>query len=73
VTAAEASLGRLRRRFFVAMTITVVALIVAMAAVIGLFALHIGWMLWVFAAAIVTGFASHGWLMLGLLKERGAA
>ncbi|HEY3799605.1 MAG TPA: hypothetical protein VGL58_14730 [Caulobacteraceae bacterium] len=66
MTEAEAHLGRLRRRFIVAMTITVVALILAMIAIAAYFALHVSIALWLFGAAILGGFASHGWLMLGL-------
>jgi len=61
-----------RRRFFIAMTITVVALIVAMAAVVAMFGFHAGWALWLFAGAILVGFGSHGWLMLGLARDRAA-
>jgi hypothetical protein len=59
-----------RRRFFIAMTITVVTLILAMIAFVGAFAFHVGWMLWVFAASILAGFVSHGWLMIGVLRDR---
>ena len=61
-----------RRRFFVAMTVTGVALGVALTAAVALFAFHIGWALWVFAAAILAGFGSHGWLMLGLMREKAS-
>ncbi len=59
-----------RRRFFAAMTVTVVALIVALAAAVGMFGLHFAWAIWVFAAAIVVGFSSHGWLIWGLWRDR---
>ena len=59
-----------RRRFFAAMTVTAVALIVALAAAFAMFGLHLAWATWVFAAAIVAGFASHGWLMWGLWRDR---
>ena len=28
------------------------------------------WGMWLFGAAIIVGFASHGWLMLGVLREK---
>ena len=59
-----------RRRFIVAMTITVVALIVAMIAALAMLGLHQGWAMWVFAGAILVGFGSHGWLMLGVLRDK---
>jgi hypothetical protein len=62
-----------RRRFFLAMTVTVVALIVAMAAAVAMFGFHAGWALWVFAAAILVGFGSHVWLMLGLVRDKAAS
>lgn len=65
--------ARQRRRLFIAMTVTTVCVIVALAAVIGSFAFHIGWMMWVFVAAILAGFASHGWLMLGVMRDRSGA
>ena len=61
-----------RRRFFWAMTVTVVGLVLAMIAAIGLFGFHLAWMMWVFAAAILAGFVSHGWLMLGVMRDRAA-
>jgi hypothetical protein len=69
----EAGLGRLRRRFFAAMTVTVIALIIAMAAMAGLFGLHLAWMIWVFASAILVGFGSHAWLMVGFLRDKSPA
>jgi hypothetical protein len=61
-----------RRRFFIAMTITVIALVIAMVAAVGFLGFHLAWAIWLFAAAILTGFASHGWLMLGVLRDKAA-
>jgi hypothetical protein len=61
-----------RRRFFAAMTVTVVALIVALAAMVAMFGFHAPWALWVFGAAIVVGFGSHVWLMLGLARDKSS-
>ena len=59
-----------RRRLIIAMTVTVVALFAAMAAVVATFAFHLAWGMWLFVGAILLGFASHGWLMLGVLREK---
>jgi hypothetical protein len=62
-----------RRRFMVAMTVTVVALVAAMAAAVALFGFHVGWAIWLFVAAILIGFGAHGWLMLGVLRDKTAS
>ena len=59
-----------RRRLVIAMSITVVALIAAMLAAIGLFGFHLAWAIWPFLLAILAGFASHAWLMLGVLRDK---
>jgi hypothetical protein len=59
-----------KRRLAVAMTVTAICVIVALAAVVGSFAFHLGWAMWVFVGAVVVGFGSHGWLMLGALRDR---
>ena len=60
-----------RRRYFVAMTITTVCVILGIAAALGAVAFRLDWLMWVFAALTLTGFASHGWLMLGVWRDRG--
>jgi hypothetical protein len=59
-----------RRRLFIALGVTAVALVVAMAAVVATFAFHAAWGMWLFVAAILLGFGSHGWLILGVARER---
>jgi len=54
------------------MSVTAAALVVAMIAVIAMFGFQAAWGGWLFAAALVVGFGSHGWLMLGLLKDKSA-
>jgi hypothetical protein len=62
-----------RRRLQIAMTVTAVALIVALIAAACAFGLHVRWMIWVFLVAILAGFGSHGWLILGVLREKPAS
>ncbi len=62
----------LRRRFYVAMTIVAVTIVTALVSLVAFFGLHAAWGIWVFVAAILTGFASHGWLMLGVLRDKPA-
>jgi hypothetical protein len=52
------------------MTITVVALIGAMVAAIALFGFHLAWAIWPVLLSILAGFASHVWLMLGVMRDK---
>ena len=61
-----------KRRLYIALTLTGVCIAVALVAIVGSFSFHIGWMMWVFAGAILAGFASHGWLMVGVLRDKSA-
>jgi phosphatidylserine synthase len=61
-----------RRRLFIALAITALALIVALAAIVASFGFHAAWGVWLFVAAIMVGFGSHGWLILGVARERKA-
>ncbi|HVN01073.1 MAG TPA: hypothetical protein VMT68_12755 [Caulobacteraceae bacterium] len=61
-----------RRRFFIAMAVTAAALIVALVALAAMLGFHAAWAGWLFGAAILAGFASHGWLMLGLARDKAA-
>ena len=45
-------------------------LTVALVAAVGFLGFHIGWMKWLFVGAALAGFGSHGWLMLGVLRQR---
>ncbi|HLY79221.1 MAG TPA: hypothetical protein VKQ70_07590 [Caulobacteraceae bacterium] len=62
-----------RRRLYITLTITTVALVVAMAAIVASLGCHLAWGMWLFGAAILAGFASHGWLMLGMLPRKPAS
>ncbi len=59
-----------RRRLWIALGVTAVALILALAAIVASSAFHAAWGLWLFAAAMLVGFGSHGWLILGVARER---
>ncbi len=61
-----------RRRLYIALAVTAVALVIAMAAVVATFGFHAAWGMWLFLAAILVGFGSHGWLILGVARERKA-
>ena len=62
-------IARQRRRLWIALGISGACVLVALAALAGYFVFHAGWMLLAFGAAIVAGFASHGWLMWGFWRE----
>jgi len=62
-----------RRRLFTTLGITVGALIVALVGIVASLGLHQTWGMWVFVAAILVGFGSHGWLMLGVARESRAS
>ena len=59
-----------RRRLFIALGVTAAALVVALAAIVASFAFRAPWGLWLFAAAILVGFGSHAWLIVGVARER---
>ena len=59
-----------RRRLYIALGITAAALIVAAIAIAASFAFHAAWGMWLFVAAIVAGFGSHAWLILGVARDR---
>jgi hypothetical protein len=61
--------ARQKRRLAIALAVTVACLIIALAALIGMFSFHVAWMVWVLGAALIAGFGSHGWLMVGLMRE----
>jgi hypothetical protein len=65
-------LAQQRRRLFITLAITAAALIVALGGIVVDFRMHQPWGMWVFVAAILIGFGSHGWLMLGVAREKPA-
>ena len=62
-----------RRRLWIALGVTGAAVLVALAGVTASFAYHAAWGMWLFAAAILVGFGSHGWLIWGAWREKGAS
>jgi hypothetical protein len=59
-----------RRRLYIALGVTAAALIVASIAIAASFAFRAAWGIWLFVAAIVAGFGSHAWLILGVARDR---
>jgi hypothetical protein len=53
------------------LAINLVCALVAAGAAIGAFAWHVQGLTYLFAAALVIGFAAHVWLMLGLARGAG--
>jgi uncharacterized membrane protein YdbT with pleckstrin-like domain len=59
-----------RRRMMITMGLTTVALVVALAAIVALLVFHLDWAIWAFVGAILGGFASHAWLIMGVAREK---
>ena len=62
-----------RRRLFIALGVTAVAIVIAMAAVVATFGFHAAWGMWLFVAAMLIGFGSHAWLIIGAARDRSVA
>ena len=52
------------------LAIDAVCFLVALAAIVGDLSFHIAWLGWVFAGAVLAGFAAQGWLIAGLARKR---
>ena len=60
-----------KRRLAITMTVNVVAFVVAGAAILGSWKLHLGWpMEVVLAVALIAGFAAQTWLVVGVIRDR---
>jgi hypothetical protein len=59
-----------RRRLYITLAFTTVSLVAAMVAVVATFGFHQAWGMWLFGGAMLAGFASHGWLMLGVMRSK---
>jgi hypothetical protein len=60
---------RQRRRLMVMIAVDAACVLVAMAALVGDLAFHISALIWLFAAAMVAGFAAQAWLIVGIRKD----
>jgi hypothetical protein len=60
-----------RRRLAVMLAINIVCVLVGGLAALGAFVGHVQGLIYLFAAALVTGFAAHLWLMLGFARGAG--
>lgn len=58
--------GRLMRMILV----DALCVVVAAGAIVGDIAWRVDWLIWVFAAALVAGFAAQIWLVAGLISKR---
>ena len=63
-------IARQRRRLMTMLAIDAVCFLVALAAIVGDLSFHIAWLGWVFAGAVLAGFAAQGWLIAGLAGKR---
>ena len=61
-----------RRRFIIMVAIDAVCLLIGLIAVVGALNFHIGWLRWVFGAAVIVGFGAQVWLIAGLAGRRQA-
>jgi hypothetical protein len=62
--------ARQRRRLMVMIVVDAVCLLTALAAIVGDLSFHIGWLIWVFGAAMIAGFGAQAWLVAGLAGRR---
>jgi hypothetical protein len=60
----------LRGRLMRMIAIDAVCLLVAMGAIVGYLSFHIGWMGWMFAVALIAGFAAQIWLVIDFMRAR---
>ena len=60
--------ARHRRRLMIMVAIDAACFLVALAAMVGNISFHIGWLMWVFLAALLAGFGAQGWLIAGLRR-----
>jgi hypothetical protein len=62
-------IARHRKRLMWMIGVDAVCFLVALAAIIGNLSFHIGWLMWVFLAAMLAGFGAQGWLIAGLTRK----
>ncbi len=61
--------ARHRRRLMWMIVVDAVCFLIALGAIVGDLSFHIGWLLWVFLAAMLAGFGAQGWLIAGLTRK----
>ena len=66
---AAIDVARHRRRLMWMVAVDAVCFLVALGAIIGNLSFHIGWLMWVFLAAMIAGFGAQGWLIMGLTRR----
>ena len=59
-----------QRRLFITLAVNGVCALAAVAGIVGGLVFHVGWMNWMFVAALVVGFGAQTWLIVGFLKGR---
>ena len=64
------STAALQRRVIAVLAINGVCALVAVAGIVGGLAFHIGWMNYVFIAALLVGFAAQIWLIVRFAAEK---
>jgi len=60
---------RHRKRLMWMIAVDAVCFLVALGAIVGNVSFHIGWLLWLFLAAMLAGFGAQGWLIMGLTRR----
>jgi len=60
---------RHRKRLMWMIAVDAICFLVALGAIVGNVSFHIGWLLWVFLAAMLAGFGAQGWLIMGLTRR----
>ncbi len=67
---ATMDVARQRRRLMIMIGVDAVCFLTALAAIVGDLSFHVGWLIWVFAVAMIAGFAAQAWLIAGLSGKR---
>jgi hypothetical protein len=65
---APINVARQRRRLMIMLAFDAVCFLVALGAIVGDLSFHIGWLIWLFAAAMIAGFGAQAWLIAGIRR-----
>jgi hypothetical protein len=63
--------AQVRKRLYAMLGVDVVCVLVAAAAAVGAFAYGVGWLQWVFFAALLAGFGAQIWFIAGFRRVSG--